>query len=962
MAWIEGTANGETLTGTADSDVIYGKGGNDTIDGAAGADSIYVGGFGDAVVHGGDGNDMFSADSYLNAGPQFLSFYGDNGNDYIFLNDSSYGSIHYTVFGGDGDDSFIGQGAYGAVIDAGSGNDFLALREGSYSAVLGEGHDSVSINSAYQSQVVTVRDFQASGASSDRLLFGRYLDYAVSAYVGVDWDPAQNPFADGHARLVQSGGDTLLQIDLDAGASANVFFTLAVLENVVATSLTAIALEGYDPLSSAVVGATFEGTADDDHLVGGAGADILNGGAGNDTLDGGYGADVVHGGLGSDTIADESGGSDQIFGDDGDDYIRVDRSNTSAGNVTVDGGAGNDRLSFTSSRVLGNSGAVVLLGGDGDDSIDIGAGYLGLYNTYGATANGGAGSDRITSGGGNDILIGGDNPSTSGPRVGYALLGDTLSYSSTIGGVVVDLAITAQQDTVSAGRDTISGFENLVGTQDSDVLSGNDVDNIIYGSTGNDIVSGRAGRDMLYGDAGDDVLEGGAGADYLMGGAGSDLASYAPSSAAVTLNFATNQHTGDALGDTFFLVERFSLTAFNDQYVGNQAADLVFGGAGNDRLEGGGGADWLDGGTGQDVLIGGTGDDSYVLDSPQDVIQELKSEGVDTVLARFNYELHVNVEIAKADTGFDVNLFGRNDQNDKLLGNERANYLGGLAGDDDLFGDAGNDSLDGGSGNDWLNGGDGDDVVYGGTGNDGLAGGSGKDWLDGAAGADNMYGGLDDDVYLVDNASDQAIEEANAGTDTVISTLNFELHGNIEILRLAGAAANGFGSDYDEKLYGNASANYLGGLGGRDFIYAGDGNDAVDGGAGDDWLDGEAGDDTLAGSAGSDGLEGGAGNDWMDGGAGLDVLYGGKGNDTLIGGADHDQFVFAPGDGADRILDFVAGGGEDAINLQAYVTGGITWAITQVGANTAITMTNGDSITLYDVHATDLVAQGGWIF
>ena len=532
---------------------------------------------------------------------------------------------------------------------------------------------------------------------------------------------------------------------------------------------------------------------------------------------------------------------------------------------------------------------------------------------------------------------------------------------------------------LSSGSGIYGGFtiahdakiENAIGGEADDIVIGNGLANKILGGGGNDKLSGELGDDQLYGGAGADIidggdgndfLEGGAGADYLDGGAGEDTASYAAASAAVTLDFTTNQHTGDAQGDTFFLVERFTLSAFADQYVGNQAVDIVFGGAGDDRLEGGGGSDWLDGGAGLDVLVGGGNDDVYVLDSAQDAIVELKSQGVDTALVRFNYQLHVNVEIAKADAGFDVNLFGRDDQSDKLVGNERANYLGGLAGDDDLFGDAGADSLDGGSGNDWLNGGDGDDVVYGGTGDDGLAGGAGKDWLDGASGADNMYGGLDDDIYLVDNVSDQAIEEVNAGTDTVISTIDFQLHGNVEILRLAGAASNGFGSDYDEKLYGNASANYLGGLGGRDFIYAGGGNDAVDGGAGDDWLDGETGDDTLAGNTGADGLQGGAGNDWMDGGAGFDVLYGGKGDDVLIGGADHDQFVFAPGDGADRILDFVAGGAEDAINLQAYVTASIGWSIAQVGADTAITLNNGDSITLYGVHATDLVSQGGWIF
>jgi serralysin len=399
-----------------------------------------------------------------------------------------------------------------------------------------------------------------------------------------------------------------------------------------------------------------------------------------------------------------------------------------------------------------------------------------------------------------------------------------------------------------------------------------------------------------------------------------------------------------------------------DLLYGLDGADVLNGGAGDDRLEGGAGDDWLDGGSGLDILIGGSGNDVYVVGDGQDAMQELAGNGTDTVLVQFSYELLANFEVAKADAGFDVNLFGRNDQGDNLIGNERANYLGGLAGNDNLLGGAGNDSLDGGAGVDWLDGGDGDDVVYGGADDDGLAGGAGADWLDGASGADNMYGGAGDDTYLVDSTFDQVIEEIAAGIDTVMSAIDFQLHGNIEILRLAGAAANGFGSEDGERLYGGAGANYLGGLGGADFIYAGAGNDAVDGGAGNDWLDGEAGDDTMAGSAGSDGLQGGTGNDWLDGGAGLDVLYGGMGNDTLIGGADHDQFMFQPGDGADRILDFMAGGGEDAINLQAYVAVGVTWSIGQFEADTVITMTNGDSILLAGVQAGDLNPQDGWIF
>lgn len=399
-----------------------------------------------------------------------------------------------------------------------------------------------------------------------------------------------------------------------------------------------------------------------------------------------------------------------------------------------------------------------------------------------------------------------------------------------------------------------------------------------------------------------------------------------------------------------------------DLLYGLDGDDILNGGVGDDRLEGGAGGDWLDGGSGLDTLIGGNGDDVYVAGDGQDVMEELAGGGTDTVLVRSNYQLLANFEIAKADAGLDINLFGRADQGDNLIGNDRANYLGGLAGADNLSGGAGNDSVDGGAGIDWLDGGDGDDVLYGGDGDDGLAGGAGNDWIDGALGSDNMYGGAGDDVYLVDNASDQVIEAANGGVDTLISTIDFQLRGNIEILRLSGPAANGFGFSDGERLYGSAGANYLGGLGGADFIYAGAGNDALDGGDGADWLDGEAGDDTLAGSAGNDGLQGGAGADWIDGGAGFDVLFGGAGNDVLIGGTGHDQFVFLTGDGADRILDFVAGGAEDVINLQSYVAAGVTWAITQAGADTLMVMTNGDSILLVGVQADDLNRQGDWIF
>lgn len=102
----------------------------------------------------------------------------------------------------------------------------------------------------------------------------------------------------------------------------------------------------------------------------------------------------------------------------------------------------------------------------------------------------------------------------------------------------------------------------------------------------------------------------------------------------------------------------------------------------------------------------------------------------------------------------------------------------------------------------------------------------------------------------------------------------------------------------------------------------------------DDLLNGRGGNDKLVGANGSDSLRGGGGNDRLDGGAdddlllgqrGRDVLLGGSGADRLAGGRDKDQltggegadvFVFARGDGRDRVLDWEDG--VDQLDLSSF--------------------------------------------
>jgi len=111
--------------------------------------------------------------------------------------------------------------------------------------------------------------------------------------------------------------------------------------------------------------------------------------------------------------------------------------------------------------------------------------------------NGGAGDDTVEGGAGNDILIGGGN----------SAVGDTVSYANATAAVTVRLGVqdgVTAQNTLGAGTDTLSGFENLTGSAFNDTLTGNGLANVLSGGVGTDTLNGRAGNDTLTGGVGDD--------------------------------------------------------------------------------------------------------------------------------------------------------------------------------------------------------------------------------------------------------------------------------------------------------------------------------------------------------------------------------------------------------------------------------------------------------------------------
>ena len=232
-----------------------------------------------------------------------------------------------------------------------------------------------------------------------------------------------------------------------------------------------------------------------------------------------------------------------------------------------------------------------------------------------------------------------------------------------------------------------------------------------------------------------------------------------------------------------------------------------------------------------------------------------------------------------------------------------ADFLSGLAGQDSLFGGAGADRLLGGADDDVLHGDAGNDVLEGGSGNDTGYGGSGADVFaeQTASGDDVFYGGTGRDSASLGAGHDIFHDHAEAGVagaDTISGGA-----GNDSLLG-AGGADNLTGDAGDDSITGGDGNDSLAGGTGSDLIFGGAGLDVMTGGDGDDWLAGNAQADKIMGDAGNDTLMGGAGQDSLVGGIGADQIDGGAGNDILTGGAGGDTFVFLPGFGTDRIVDF----------------------------------------------------------
>jgi len=949
--------------GTSGDDVIAGTAGADTIDGSGGDDDL-----------NGNGGDDFITD--FDGANHVL---GGLGNDTIWLGSTVAAFAGNVADAGDGDDSFMYQGDGGTLtsLDGGGGADFFHLRAegGTFSLTLGSGVDRVYFSSFFNKDLDTqfaITDF-AAGAGGDRLEFA---DFILDA--GSGWDGTTNPFATGHVRLVQSGADTLVEIDKDGGGDG--FQLLVTLEGVTAAALTADNLDDFPSDGSPAAAADFTGTEDPDMLRGTNGAnkidglggdDNLYGLAGDDELDGGAGFDNIDGGGGNDVIRGGDGDSDWLFGGQGDDELHAGDSG-----ALMHGDAGDDLL-------VGSDAGNSFTGGVGLDTIVGGAGFDLIAVEDADIVDGGGADDQVTL----DFRFLDSGISVDLTAMWAGGTG-TLGAAGSIESVeVIEYFFGSEHDDVFvAGAGLTADLTNVAGYGGDDQLEGGSGGDNIGGGEDDDLLRGHSGTDTLSGENGNDRLEGGDDADLLDGGEGDD----------------------EVVGGEGA-----------DQLFGFYGDDELWGEGGNDKLQGGPGTDTLHGGDGDDELTstpgafatmnGDAGDDLFLVDTAVDVDggtgNDLLSINFAQVAEALDMDFtdmwnggvgRIGAGEIRSIEGFLGAIVGSSLDDsivvgegmvegagvaagmgaDFVIGGSGQDSISGQSGDDTLFGGAGNDFVFGSQGVDWMAGGLGDDtfdvfedgdtvvenvdegtdtIVTGrasytlaanveiltglGTINQTFFGNALANTIDGGIGADIMRGGLGDDTYIVDNAGDRTLELAAQGTDTVRSAIQHTLLANVENLVLTGSASvNAAGNALDNVIDGNSGGNLINGLAGADTMRGAGGSDTyiVDN-AGDQVIEASAGGgsaDTVQSSVTftlGNNIERlyltGTGNidafgnvlaNAINGNNGANRLDGGAGADVMRGGFGNDTYVVeTPGDLA---LESSPSGGIDTVESSIALT------------------------------------------
>jgi Ca2+-binding RTX toxin-like protein len=480
-----------------------------------------------------------------------------------------------------------------------------------------------------------------------------------------------------------------------------------------------------------------DGSDDDDHIAGGTGGDTIRANGGNDHVygDSHFNVDpmlfaqdrLTRFDVDEPEVADMFVVSDRTLGDDLDPVNVIEQ----AGMDSIEGGDGAD-------IIFGDHGMIDLL--LGTRRIETTANVQNVITTlpgigakdtiYGDVKDveagiddgdlifGGQAGDIIDAGEGDNVVFGDHGNVDYGPDLGDI---ETLeSLVTTLHGGADDITTGYGDDIVIGGRlgDTIvsAGGNNIVVGDSGEVIPSTTNDDHRRGSLpltqitvsvidtieptdgGNDNITTGAGADIVLGGQADDTIRSGGGADIVLGDNG-------------TLSYEL-----DALGDPSTL-DRIEST---DLTIGG--IDFVFGEAGDDVLIGGVNNDLLDGGADSDLIFG----DAVTLD---DLVSDVNSDRFQVLQGQI---LYGRSEVPAFLQGIDTAPSG-NDSGQVLVDGIALSYRnpdGGVPAwaeytiadlhHSDVIETMG--AAVGGFGNDYIAGGAGHDMIFGQLGDDVIQG------------------------------------------------------------------------------------------------------------------------------------------------------------------------------------------------------------------------------------------------
>jgi Ca2+-binding RTX toxin-like protein len=825
-----GGAGNDVLTGGSGNDLLFGQADNDVLNGKGGADLLF-GGAGNDILTGGDGDDQM---------------FGEAGDDRMIWNP---GDDNDLMEGGDGIDTAEVNGGNGAEVFTLTANGarvrFDRVDPAPFSIDIGTserivvnmngGNDTFSATGNLAALIGVTVD---GGTGDDTILGGNGADFLIggdgndfidgnqgndTALLGAgddvfQWDPGDGSDTvegqDGNDTMQFNGANISERIDISANGGrvrftrdvANITMDLNDVE-----TINFRALGGADNIVVGDLSGTDVSRVNIDLAANGGGGDgaadtvTTNATNGNDTINivGAGDSYTVNGLAAVVTVAGSEGANDRLVVNalGGNDVIDASTLPAGTTQLTIDAGAGND-------RVLGSAGNDIIIAGDGNDFVD--------GNRGDDVAFLGAGDDvfQWDPGDGNDTIEGQDgidtmlfNGANVNENVDISANGGRVRFTRDVANITMDL-----NDVETIRFRALGGADNVVvgdlsGTDVKDVFIDLDpaVVGVVHGDNTVDSVTtnGTQGGDTIKLTAnGLEVTVSGLPATVHMQNYdinGSD-------------RLTVNGQGGDDVIDASLLAARRATLTIN-------------GGLGNDLILGSKGDDLINGGDGNDTALMGAGNDTFVW-NPGDDNDTLEGQaGIDTML--FNgANISENINIFA--NGGRV-LFTRNvanvtmDTNDvehitfNALGGVDNIVVGDLSGTDvneiriDLAGTIGGTAGDAQPDTVTLNATNGDDVIV-------LSMSNGSLIVDGLA-------------------TRVIIDHFDPGLDRlVINGL-----GGADVIEGSAVAANGMqlildGGTGDDVLISGA---------GNDTIFGGEGDDVLIGGPGQDILDGGTGDNVV---------------------------------------------------------------------------------------------------------------------